>query len=61
VVRSPSSQHRALRDYWKPEVGKSGQVQAAFTTGHDRDCQLILGLHNQADVSISEIAVRISE
>ncbi len=49
---------RALREYWKPEVGQAAKVEATFTMGKEKDYQLILGLHHKADVSVSDIAVR---
>jgi len=58
LVRSPKSQHRALRQYWKQEQGKPRMMNVPFTTGADKDYQLIFGIHNQADVSVSDISVR---
>jgi arylsulfatase A-like enzyme len=58
LVRSPSSQHRALREYWQQKPGQEKTISVDFTTGQDRDYQLIFGLHYQADVSIRDISVR---
>jgi arylsulfatase A-like enzyme len=58
LVRSPQSQHRALREYWKQDAGEERKIKVPFTTGKDTDYQLIFGIHNQADVCISNVEVR---
>ena len=58
LVRSPESQNRALREYWKQQPGEERKISVKFKTGKEKDHQLIFGLHHQADVSIRDIEVR---
>ncbi len=58
LVRSPGSQHRALREYWTQEPGAERSISVDFKTGIEPDYQLIFGTHNRADISIREIELR---
>ena len=58
LIRSPKTQHRALREYWKQKEGETRKICVPFTTGEEKDYQLIFGLHYQADVSISDVKVK---
>lgn len=61
VVRSPSTQNRALRRYWRPELNQPEQVEATFKTGSEGDYQLLLGIHYQADVAIRDVVIVAGE
>jgi arylsulfatase A-like enzyme len=58
VVRSPSTQHRALRDFWREDDGKAGVRTVVFSTESAKDYQLLFGVENQGAVVWDDVVLR---
>lgn len=58
VFRSPTTQHRALRDSWREDEGTDGTRTARFATGEPTDYQFIVGVENQGAVLLDDVVLR---
>lgn len=58
VFRSPSTQHRALRDAWREAAEATGTRTVRFTTGEPADYQFILGVENQGAILLDDVILR---
>jgi hypothetical protein len=58
VVRSPTTQHRAIRDFWREDDGKSGVRTVQFQTEAAKDYQVLFGVENQGAVIWDDVVLR---
>jgi arylsulfatase A-like enzyme len=58
VVRSPTTQHRAIRDFWREDDGKTGTRTVRFATESAEDYRLLFGVENQGAVVWDDVILR---
>jgi hypothetical protein len=58
VVRSPSTQDRAIRDFWREDDGKTGVRKAVFSTKAATDYRLLFGVEHQGAVVWDDVVIR---